>query len=183
MPGARVFIARLRAEDIQAYPGGFAKWHADMSAKLTREGARAKSPVLGRGQPMDDRDYGQGPKNAKTGRIGGKTTGMNETERRYRDAYLVPRILTGEIAECLYEGVTLVLAWGPRREDRCTYTPDWWVKTADGGYEAHEVKGKQVWDDSRVKFKVAIGLFPGIKFVWGQWRNGKWIIKSQTRRA
>lgn len=45
--------------------------------------------------------------------------GPNLTEQRYRDTYLVPRILSGEIVECVFEGATIILKPGRTPRDRC----------------------------------------------------------------
>lgn len=152
---------------IRDYPGGYERWHADMTRKANAR--PVKSATSGRRGARDEQSTTAVPKNAADGRSGrnGHIPGPNQTEQRYRDEFLVPRILTGEIAECVYEGVTLILS----RAERCTYTPDFWVRLADGSYEAHEVKGHMVWEDSRIKVKWAAQRFPEVRFVWGQWRD------------
>ncbi|MHC1788288.1 DUF1064 domain-containing protein [Solidesulfovibrio sp.] len=80
--------------------------------------------------------------------------------------------MTGEIAECVFEGKTFELA------HRCSYTPDWWVTLADGGVECHEVKGSHVWDDARVKLKVAARMNPEVKFVLARWWKETWKIST-----
>ena len=91
---------------------------------------------------------------------------MNKTEAAYA-LLLRARQLNGEILWYSFEAVTLVLAV------RTRYTPDFVVWTAGGALEAHEVKG--FWrDDARVKFKVAAGLFPWLKFVAVRKHKGAW---------
>ncbi len=119
----------------------------------------------------------------------------NATETRYHLHYLVPRLRSGELACALYEFFTLRLADGVR------YTPDWVTLTHEAaarfgplldiaesmvlrapipagfldGFEAHEVKGGHIWDDARVKLKVAASQFP-CRFVLGQKTKGQWIV-------
>jgi hypothetical protein len=95
---------------------------------------------------------------------------MNQTERRYFETYLAPRILTGEIVSCEFEGRTFELA----RD--CRYTPDFWVVLANGLQEAHEIKGAHVFEDSRIKVKWAAQKYLEVRFTWAQWKGGKWRI-------
>lgn len=165
----------VKASTIQAYPGGYERWHADMTREANRQSL--KSAMRGTKICQDRQSITDSQKNAaggSTGRNSHMPGVPNQTEQRYRDEFLIPRILSGEIAECVFEGVTLILS----RAERCTYTPDFWVTLADGGYEAHEVKGAQVWEDSRIKVKWAATAFPGVWFVWGQWKNGKWKVRE-----
>lgn len=78
---------------------------------------------------------------------------MNKTEQEY-GTILRARLLAGEIAWCVYEGVTLKLA------DDTRYTPDFFVMLADGTLEAHEVKGPFIREDAWQKLKIAASLFP-----------------------
>jgi len=173
------------ASALHAYPGGPAAWIAAMSAKANREASVCaknahtdfcvKSVTRGAMGSRDEQSTTDGQKNAAGGSIGrnSHTTGVpNQTEQRYRDEFLIPRILSGEIAECVFEGRTFELA------HRCTYTPDWWCRLADGREECHEVKGAHVWDDARVKAKVAARMNATICFYWCQWKGGKWRIKQ-----
>lgn len=142
MPGARVDIAEIRAA------GGLKPWLERQKAELVR-------PVL--------KQVPKRPKPAKGT--------PNQTEQRYRDEFLVPRILSGGIAECIFEGRTFELA------HQCTYTPDWYVIRSDGEIECHEVKGWHIWEDARVKLKVAARLNPCIKFFLSQLKNNAWKVK------
>lgn len=86
---------------------------------------------------------------------------MNKTEARYADLLEAKR-QAGEIASWRYEAVQLRLA------DRTTYTPDFWVVTADGTVQCHEVKGS--WsaphqEDARVKLKMAAEVWRELQFV------------------
>ncbi|EHJ49535.1 hypothetical protein DFW101_3539 [Solidesulfovibrio carbinoliphilus subsp. oakridgensis] len=168
MPGVRVSVSEIHAA------GGFARWHERMTRAANAH--PVKSPVLGGGGVENGQRIGSTPKNAATGQESGKTTVArgtpNLTERRYHETYLLPRILTGEIVGCEFEGKTFELA----RD--CRYTPDWWVVLANGLTEVHEVKGKMVWEDSRIKVKWAAQRFPEVRFTWAQWKGGKWTIKQ-----
>lgn len=171
--------------DLHSYPGGPAAWFRAMSAKYTREGNRQvlKPAARGEGKARGGQSTTGAPKNDGDGRSArtGQVPGVpNETEKRYRDEFLVPRILAGEISECVFEGKTYVLADGPKREDKCEYTPDWYCQLFDGTIECHEVKGPHVWGDSRVKFKWAKDKFRDVKWVWAQWRDGKWHIRGKS---
>lgn len=164
----------FKSSDIQSYPGGFECWSRMISKKLSAH--PVKSPVLDGGKHGNGGKYGLAPKNAASGQKSGKTACArgepNQTERRYRDEFLIPRILSGEIVEYVFEGKTFELA------HRCSYTPDWYVVRADGGIECHEVKGAHVWDDARVKLKVASRLNPEVKFVLARWWKETWKIST-----
>lgn len=66
-----------------------------------------------------------------------------------------------EIESYKYEGVTLKLA------DGCRFTPDFFVVVSALVLRLRfvEVKGKHVWEDSIVKFKVAREQNP-----WAEWQ-------------
>lgn len=60
---------------------------------------------------------------------------------------------------------------------RCGYTPDFYVVFRDGrDPEYHEVKGAQVWEDSRIKWKWAAETNQGYRFAWCVWKNGEWRV-------
>lgn len=162
----RVTVAEI------AVAGGYERWHEQ--ATRAANAHPVKLPVSGGGKAQNGGKYGQTTKNAATGQESGKTAHArgepNVTESRYRDEFLIPRILTGEIAECVFEGKTFELA------HRCSYTPDWYVVRADGGIECHECKGSHVWDDARVKLKVAARMNPEVKFVLARWWKETWKI-------
>lgn len=153
---------------VRDYPGGPAAWLAMMERRANAH--PVKSPVLGGGGGKDGPSIIPTPKNAATGQLGGKSSGMNQTERRYFETYLAPRILTGEIVSCEFEGRTFELA----RD--CRYTPDFWVVLANGLQEAHEIKGAHVFEDSRIKVKWAAQKYLEVRFTWAQWKGGKWRI-------
>lgn len=162
---------RVTVADIAA-AGGYERWHEQ--ATRAANAHPVKLPVLGGDKAQNGGKYGLAPKNAATGQESGKKAHArgdpNQTERRYRDEFLIPRILTGEIAECVFEGKAFELA------HRCNYTPDWWVTLTDGSHEAHEVKGAMVWDDARVKLKVAARMNPEVKFVLARWWKETWKV-------
>lgn len=157
-----------------AAAGGYERWHEQ--ATRAANAHPVKLPVLGGDKAQNGDKYGQTTKNASSGQKSGKTAHArgepNVTESRYRNEFLIPRILNGEIASCVFEGKTFELA------HRCTYTPDWWVTLADGSHEAHEVKGAMVWDDARVKLKVAARMNAEVKFVLARWRKETWKIST-----
>jgi hypothetical protein len=81
----------------------------------------------------------------------------------------------GEIESYRYEGVTLKLA------DGCRFTPDFFVVVSSMILRLRfvEIKGRHIWEDSIVKFKVAKEQNP-----WAEWqmhqrsKDGQW---SQIR--
>lgn len=104
----------------------------------------------------------------------------NKTERTYA-LQLEALKQAGEIAHYGFEEVTLKLADGTR------YTPDFFVVkevrllNQELGhslpyylFEFHEVKGGHIWDDSKVKFKVARKMFPWFKFKMLQYKDKMW---------
>lgn len=77
---------------------------------------------------------------------------MNKTEEAYA-AHLALQLAAGEIAWFRFESVKLKLA------EKTHLTIDFFVMTAAGDLEAHEVKG--FWEeDARVKVKVAAEMYP-----------------------
>lgn len=77
---------------------------------------------------------------------------MNKTEEAYA-AHLTLQLAAGAIAWFRFESVKLKLA------EKTHLTIDFFVMTAAGDLEAHEVKG--FWEeDARVKVKVAAAMYP-----------------------
>lgn len=77
---------------------------------------------------------------------------MNKTEAAYAE-HLQQQLRAGAITWFRFEAVKLKLA------DKTHLTIDFFVMTAAGELEAHEVKG--FWEeDARVKVKVAAAMFP-----------------------
>ena len=97
---------------------------------------------------------------------------MNRTEQAYADI-LETKKKAGEIRDYKFEQVTFKLA------DDTRYTPDFYVVYPEHA-EFHEVKGGLVRDDAKVKFKVAVSMFPEYGWKWCQLRNKKegWEIKE-----
>jgi hypothetical protein len=58
-----------------------------------------------------------------------------------------------------------------------TYLPDYEVIALDGQIELHEVKGGYTREDSRIKLKSAVDLFPAFTFVLAQQERGEWSVK------
>jgi hypothetical protein len=94
---------------------------------------------------------------------------MNKTETRYA-SMLEGRRIAGELLRYEYEAVTFKLA------DDCRYTPDFFVITQAGGVEFHEVKGAHIWEDARVKIRVAARNFDCFTFYMAQYKAGEWNI-------
>lgn len=104
------------------------------------------------------------------GRVSHQHGVMNETERDYAEAYLEPARLAGESFGWIFEKVTIELA------PDCKYTADF-VEFAPDRCVFHEVKGAQVWEDSRIKFKWAKSKMIGYRFVWAQKKKSEWKRK------
>ena len=117
-----------------------------------------------------------GQKKARV-RVGGvKTPGvMNKTEEWYAYHILQPLLDSGKILKWMYEAITLRLA------KSLTYTPDFYVVTADNLIELHETKGS--WtargqQTSRAKIKMASELYPELDIRVLMIKNKK-IIKEE----
>ena len=82
------------------------------------------------------------------------------------------RKLLGEISAYRFEPYWFGLA------NDCRYKPDFEVVMPDGGIEYHEVKGGYVREDGKIKFKVAGQMYPEYRWVWAQWIDGVWKIKT-----
>jgi len=78
----------------------------------------------------------------------------------------------GEIVDYYFEGVTFRLA------DRCKFTPDFFVIVSLNPLKIRfcETKGRHIWDDSKVKFRVAKE-----QFHWAEWEMHQ-RIKGQWQR-
>jgi hypothetical protein len=97
---------------------------------------------------------------------------MNKTEARYA-AHLEKRKAAGEIVWFKFEGLKFRLA------DNTFLTPDFMVMLADGRFEAHDVKGGFITDDSVVKLKVAEDMYPMPFFIVQERKKkegGGWIV-------
>jgi hypothetical protein len=103
---------------------------------------------------------------------------MNGLERRYAKV-LEDQHRLGTIQEFRFEGMKLRLA------PKTFYDPDFFVISADGTVELHEVKGAKkvdgrwkpfVEDDAMVKIKVAAAIFPfRFKMLWFDPVAGIWV--------
>ena len=93
---------------------------------------------------------------------------MTQVERRMADV-LEMRKRSGEVREWWYEALKLRVGL-----DQSWYIPDYLVLLTDGSLEVIEVKGKQVWEDSRVKWKAAKMLYPFMRWRFIQWCDGEW---------
>jgi len=96
--------------------------------------------------------------------------GMNQTEKEF-SKYLDALIVRGEIDGWLFEPIALKLA------DGCWYRPDFmsWVEIPNGyRMTIYEVKGGYIWDDSKVKFKVAKEHTKWAEFQMWQKSSGRW---------
>lgn len=92
--------------------------------------------------------------------------GMNKTETRYAQILEVRKI-GGEIKDWLFEPFSL------RLTKATFYKPDFLVVTLER-FEIHEIKGGRIWDDAKVKFKVARDKFPWFLFRMMQYKKGRW---------
>ena len=103
---------------------------------------------------------------------GQHTAGIpNDLEILYRDTFLLPRQLSGEVERISYEPDKLRLC------RLTTLTPDWRVDLTAGGVEYHEVKGGMVEEDSWIKLKFAAALYPDLKFFICQRKRKLWTVK------
>lgn len=94
---------------------------------------------------------------------------MNKTEADFA-ARLDAMKRRGEIANYAFEGCTLRLA------DDCRYTADFFVIISLDPLRIafYETKGAHVWDDSKVKFRVAKEQNPWATFEMWQKKSGEW---------
>jgi len=86
------------------------------------------------------------------------------------DYYLRPHAIRFELANgCLY---TPDIIGQPT-----PYLPEPTQYTTERKMRAWEVKGKQAWDDSIVKLKVAAREWPSIRFtlIWREGKHGPWL--------
>lgn len=94
---------------------------------------------------------------------------MNELESRIYE-YLSSTEHDGRIIDLLYEAHEIALAF------ECTYTPDF--SFTWNNIDCHvEVKGRQCWEDSRIKFKWATTVRPERIFVWAKLTKKKLIFE------
>jgi hypothetical protein len=98
---------------------------------------------------------------------------MNRTETEF--SYILEKQKRdGQIDGWAFEPVKLRLA------DGCYYTPDFMTWLAQDAWPSfwrivfYEVKGAHIWDDSKVKFKVANEQIQWAEFQMHQKINGQW---------
>ena len=94
---------------------------------------------------------------------------MNKTEAAFARR-LEAMQAHGDIVSFTFEAITLRLA------DDCRYTPDFFVIVSSDPLRLrfYEVKGGHIWDDAKVKFKVARENITWAE--WEMWQNkgGEW---------
>lgn len=91
----------------------------------------------------------------------------NATEKWYRETYLDPRLLSGDLLKVDFERVRVILVHPdpttkPKRRES-NYTCDYYCINKHGETEMHEVKGRADEAD-RLKIKVAAEMFPEWKW-------------------
>lgn len=89
---------------------------------------------------------------------------LNQTERE-----LLSR-LRGSYKGVGVQRIRLTLA------HRCTYTPDFDSIDTGGRLVLWECKGGFKWEDSWVKLKTAATMFPAIRFMFAQKKDGQWTF-------
>lgn len=94
---------------------------------------------------------------------------MNKTEAEF---YLKLKATTPAYAFIGCQCITLRFA------KRLSYTPDFITIDLEKNLVAWEVKGPYIWEDALVKLKVAPKLFPWIKFLMAQKKNGVWATRQ-----
>ena len=98
---------------------------------------------------------------------------MNKTESRYAEV-LEARRLAGEIRSWEFEAEELTLS--DLEGVKCSYLPDFRVTHLDGSISYHEVKGKHIWDDSKIKLKWAATKYAPTPFYLCRWEGGRWRV-------
>lgn len=116
------------------------------------------------------KQYGIAPKVKKPSpreRFGGYASSW---EREYA-AYLDRQKHQGQIQRWQYEAVSLNLA------PKTKYTPDFCVVNRQGIIEFHEVKGL-FREAAKVRFRLAVHLFPQFRFFIVRLANKQWDIEA-----
>jgi hypothetical protein len=104
------------------------------------------------------------------------STDLSSAERAYEER-LQAQLLSREIRSWRRCRLKLVLAFPRQGLPGMTYLPDYEVIALDGQIELHEVKGGYTREDSRIKLKSAVDLFPAFTFVLAQQERGEWSAK------
>lgn len=100
-----------------------------------------------------------------------KAGAMNKTEQQYAEhlEYLKSR---GDVLWYRFEGIKLRLA------DKTFLTPDFAVMKRDGVIELHDVKGGYIFEDAKVKLKVAADQYPFEFVIVKKDRSGIWALQA-----
>jgi len=103
------------------------------------------------------------------------TKGPNKTETRFENDYIRDWQISGQLENYGFETITLKIANG------CRYTPDWVVKFSDPTRPItfYEIKARNmIWDDAKVKLKVAADKYPYFHFYLCAWdAKSGWAIQ------
>lgn len=95
-----------------------------------------------------------------------KPSRQNKTELAY-GLILEAQKRRGDILGYRFEAIKLRLA------DQCWYTPDFFVERIDALPLFIEIKGRHIWDDSKVKFKTAREIHTWADFeMWQKTKEG-----------
>jgi len=94
----------------------------------------------------------------------------NKTERRFENENLRPCQADGRIVGYQFEAVTLRLANGVK------YTPDYFTYGPACAVKIFEVKGAYVYEDAKIKLKIAASQFHCFEFYLAQYSKGEWTI-------
>lgn len=101
---------------------------------------------------------------------------QNGAEKDFYVSHLQPRLQGGEFESVHYEGFTLPLA------HRCTYTPDFDVRTRDGVQSFYEVKAPHRFKEKGIlKLKFAAQTYPEAEFYLAEKKKGSWKVSRIPR--
>lgn len=95
---------------------------------------------------------------------------MNNLERRFELECLEPWKFERRIAAYDFEVITLRIGNG------VTFRPDFWTVDSEGRTVFYECKGKRVWDDAKVKIKVAAAQYQAYEFYLCRRETCGWVI-------
>ncbi len=136
--------------------------------------------------------YGKKKPKTRANRSGGGKRGEpNKTEAKFRDEWLIPKKLNGDVDQIYCEGLTFRMPSGNK------YTPDWVTLGTTflscefeiNVYEVKKVgrrKSGSKWEsgshDSKVRAREAAYAFPGIIFWWCELEDGEWTVTNMSKR-
>ena len=100
-----------------------------------------------------------------------KSGQMNKSEAAYA-AHLEHLKQRGDVLWYRFEGIKLRLA------DKTFLTPDFAVMKRDGQISLHDVKGGYIFEDAKVKMKVAAEQYPFEFVVVKKDRGGIWALQT-----